>query len=86
MVRKVWVCFDEDGDILNVCDGDLDPDCLSKDCGQFVMKLIPVNRDIGELEDKAREFKQALEELNEIDKAFDKSARKLKKSLDRYRI
>ena len=86
MVRKVWVCFDEDDHILEVCDGERDPDCLAKDCDQYVMKLIPIQRDEGELEDKANELKKSLKELDAIDKEFDKSFRRLKKSMDRYRI
>ena len=86
MVRKVWVCFDEDDYILNICDGDPDPDCLSKDCGQYVIKLIPVNRDIGELEEKADEFEKAVKEFDEVAKGFNRSTRRLKKSLDRYKI
>lgn len=86
MVRKVWVCFDEEDHILEVCEGDRDPDCLSKDCSQFVMKLIPINRDIGELEDMAEGLRKGFKDLDKIDKEFDQSFRKLKKSLDRYRI
>lgn len=86
LVRKVWVCFDKDDCILEVCEEERDPDCLAKDCGQFVMKLIPIHRDIGELEDRAKDFEKALNEMKEVDKEFDQSMRRLKKSMDRYRI
>ena len=86
MIRKVWVCFDEDDNIENVCDGERDPDCLSKDCEQYIMKLIPINREMTELEEEVKEVVKSTKEFDEVVKGFERSTRKLKRSLDRYKI
>jgi len=86
MVRKVWVCFDEDDNIINVCDGCPDPDCLSKDCELYIMKLIPVKRSFSELEKEVDKVKKKAKELDDVAKGFERSSRRLKRSLDRFKI
>lgn len=86
MVRKVWVCFDEDDNIIEVCDQAGRKQCEFKDCELYVMKLIPVYKDASELERVAGEFERTAKDFDEVTKGFQTSSRRLKRSLDRYKI
>ena len=86
MIRKVWVCFDDDDNITEVCT-ELDrAHCNFKDCEQYIMKLIPISREMSDLEEDFNEIKKAAREFDEVVKGFEHSSRKLKRSLDRFKI
>jgi hypothetical protein len=86
MVRKVWVCFDEEYEQLEVCTDEDRKTCLYKDCEPYVMKLIPVNKDASELNRAVSEFERTAKDFDEVTKGFKTSSRRLKRSLDRYKI
>ena len=86
MVRKVWVCFDEEYEQLEVCTDEDRKTCLYKDCELYVMKLIPIKKEVVELEKKIEELKKADKDFDEVVKGFQTSSRRLKRSLDRFKI
>ena len=86
MVRKVWVCFDEDDEIVEVCNDSDRRTCDEKDCELYVMKLIPVKKEFVKLEEKLEELKKADKEFDDVVRGFKASSRRLKRSLDRFKI
>lgn len=86
MISKVWVCFDSDGDVLHVCNDEDRPGCSFKDCELYVMKLIPVKKEVEELREKLEEMKKADKDFDEVVKGLNASSRRLKRSLDRFKI
>ena len=86
MVRKVWVCFDEEDEIIEVCNETDRSQCEFKDCELYIMKLIPVKKEFVELEEKLEELKKADRDFDNVVRGFKASSRRLKRSLDRYKI
>lgn len=86
MVRKVWVCFDEHDNIIEVCNEVDKVSCNVKNCEQYVMKLIPIYRDESEIEKRLNDFEKSASDLDRVMDGFEKSADELRKSLKRFRI
>jgi hypothetical protein len=86
MIRKVWVCFDDEDNIIEVCTNADRNICNVQDCEQYIMKLIPIDREMTELEKEVEDFVKTTKDFDEVVKGFERSSRKLKRSLDRFKI
>lgn len=86
MIRKVWVCFDDEDNIIEVCTNADRNICNVQDCEQYIMKLIPIDREMTELEKELDKVVKTTKDFDEVVKGFERSSRKLKRSLDRFKI
>ena len=82
MLFKYFIDFDDDGEIKNF--HKFQKEC--KNCKEYLVKLIPIDRRQEEMEQKADEFSKAADKLLFDTKKFDTELNKVLKDLRRKRI
>jgi len=83
MLFKYWIEFDESGEILNLFKSK--SDCADKNCKEYIVKLIEINRSdecIGKFEKESSKF---LESVEEFTKGIKSVNTELEKTLDKVR-
>lgn len=87
MVFKVFVCFNENDEIVKICSDKRDCDSTGSQCEEYIMKLIPIDR--GFNTDPA-EYTQTLKELEQSTKRFanrmKRETKELEKSIKKFKI
>jgi uncharacterized coiled-coil DUF342 family protein len=82
MIFKYWVEFDEEGDISGVYKSK--SEC--NECKEYVVKLIPIDRELEEIKDKADEFVKSAEKASQYMKKFRTEFEKTTRNLRRIKI
>ena len=82
MLFKYFVEFDDDGEIKNFYK--FQKEC--KNCKEYLVKLIPIDRSQEKLEREADKFNKAADKLLSDTKKFDTELNKMIKDLRRKRI
>ena len=80
MIFKYWVEFDDDGEIVELHKSKHD------ECKEYIVKLIPIDRKIEELNEKADEFVKSAEKASQSIKKFRTEFEKTTKDLRRIKI
>ena len=81
MTYKVFVCFNENDEIIKICFDKRECDFTGDfQCEEFVMKLIPINRGFNI---DANNYTQTIKELEKSTAKFAKHMEKEKKELEK---
>jgi len=86
---KVFACFDDDGDIREVCLDKRDCDFTEEEypCDEFIMKLIPIKRKVSVDTDDFRKTIKTLEKSSEdFNKKMSKEVKELEKSIKKFKL
>jgi hypothetical protein len=88
MVLKVFVCFNENDEIVKICADKRDCDSTEESqCEEYIMKLIPIDR--GFTTDSG-EYTKTLKELEQSTKRFankmKRESKALEKSIKKFKI
>jgi len=77
MIDKYFACFDENGELLNLCTTRL-PECGNTNCKEHVLKLIPIDRSPEEFfKEELDYFMKKIKEHGKLNTKFDKMVKEL---------
>ena len=74
---KLFVCFNDDGNVREVC---LDKADCEDECEEYIAKLIPITRDYNV------PFEEATRLLEQSTKEFGKEVKELEKSIRKFKV
>lgn len=86
---KVYACFDDDGEIQEVCLDKRDCDFTEEEypCDEFIMKLIPIKRKFSVDTDDFHKTVKSLEKSSEaFNRRMKKETKELEKSIKKFKL
>ncbi|MCK4975605.1 MAG: hypothetical protein KAS36_01585 [Anaerolineales bacterium] len=86
---KVFACFDDDGEIRDICLDKRDCDFTEEEypCEEFIMKLIPIKRKLSvDTSDLHKTIKTLEKSSEKFARKMNKEVKELEKSIKKFKL